>query len=113
MEEKKLKYRTYFYVMKSSSSSNQNGHNEETWSCVESEPFENYEELSTLDPQNEKEKVEWEKEQEKKEKEVVISVRHLTKDYGKGRGIFDVSFDVYKGTVFGYCGTNGSGNAGQ
>ena len=44
-----------------------------------------------------------------KEKEVVISVRNLTKDYGKGRGIFDVSFDVYKGTVFGYCGTNGSG----
>lgn len=43
------------------------------------------------------------------EKEVVISVKGLTKDYGKGRGIFDISFDVYKGTVFGYCGTNGSG----
>ena len=43
------------------------------------------------------------------EKEVIISVRNLTKDYGKGRGIFDISFDVYKGTVFGYCGTNGSG----
>ena len=42
-------------------------------------------------------------------KEVLISVRNLTKDYGKGRGIFDISFDVYKGTVFGYCGTNGSG----
>ena len=42
-------------------------------------------------------------------KEVIISVRNLTKDYGKGRGIFDISFDVYKGTVFGYCGTNGSG----
>ena len=42
-------------------------------------------------------------------KEVVISVKNLTKDYGKGRGIFDISFDVYKGTVFGYCGTNGSG----
>ena len=42
-------------------------------------------------------------------KEVVISIKHLTKDYGKGRGIFDISFDVYKGTVFGYCGTNGSG----
>ena len=44
-----------------------------------------------------------------KNKEVIISVSNLTKDYGKGRGIFDVSFDVYKGEVFGYCGTNGSG----
>ena len=43
------------------------------------------------------------------DREVIISVRNLTKDYGKGRGIFDISFDVYKGTVFGYCGTNGSG----
>ena len=42
-------------------------------------------------------------------KEVIISVKNLTKDYGNGRGIFDISFDVYKGTVFGYCGTNGSG----
>ncbi len=42
-------------------------------------------------------------------KEVIISVKNLTKDYGKGRGIFDISFDVYKGSVFGYCGTNGSG----
>ena len=41
--------------------------------------------------------------------EVIISVKHLTKDYGRGRGIFDISFDVYKGSVFGYCGTNGSG----
>ena len=46
---------------------------------------------------------------EQTDKEVVISVKGLTKDYGKGRGIFDISFDVYKGTVFGYCGTNGSG----
>ena len=42
-------------------------------------------------------------------KEVLISVKNLTKDYGHNRGIFDISFDVYKGTVFGYCGTNGSG----
>lgn len=42
-------------------------------------------------------------------KEVIISVKNLTKDYGNGRGIFDISFDVYKGSVFGYCGTNGSG----
>ena len=43
------------------------------------------------------------------EKDIVISVKNLTKDYGKGRGIFDVSFDVPRGCVFGYCGTNGSG----
>ena len=42
-------------------------------------------------------------------KEVVISVKGLTKDYGRGRGVFDISFDVYRGTVFGYCGTNGAG----
>ena len=41
--------------------------------------------------------------------DIIISVKNLTKDYGHGRGIFDISFDVKKGTVFGYCGTNGSG----
>ena len=41
--------------------------------------------------------------------DVIISVKNLTKDYGNGRGIFDISFDVKKGSVFGYCGTNGSG----
>ncbi|MCR5491077.1 MAG: ATP-binding cassette domain-containing protein [Bacilli bacterium] len=40
---------------------------------------------------------------------VVIDIQHLTKDYGKGRGIFDVSFKVPKGCTFGYCGTNGAG----
>ena len=43
------------------------------------------------------------------EKEIIISIKNLTKDYGKGRGIFDISFDVPKGSVFGYCGTNGAG----
>ncbi len=41
--------------------------------------------------------------------EPVISVSNLTKDYGSGRGIFDVSFEVKPGEVFGYLGTNGSG----
>ncbi|MCD8144661.1 MAG: ABC transporter ATP-binding protein [Oscillospiraceae bacterium] len=39
----------------------------------------------------------------------VISVEHLTKDYGQGRGIFDLSLDIQEGEVFGYLGTNGSG----
>ena len=42
-------------------------------------------------------------------KETIISVKNLTKDYGQGRGVFDISFDIEKGTTFGYCGTNGSG----
>ena len=44
-----------------------------------------------------------------KNDDVVISVKNLTKDYGNGRGIYDVSFDVKRGSVFGYCGTNGAG----
>ena len=42
-------------------------------------------------------------------KDVAIEVNHLTKDYGKGRGIFDISFIVPRGKTFGYCGTNGAG----
>ena len=34
--------------------------------------------------------------------EIIISVKNLTKDYGQGRGIFDVSFDIPKGATFGY-----------
>lgn len=41
--------------------------------------------------------------------EKIISVEHLTKDYGLGRGVFDITFDVHKGEVFGFVGTNGSG----
>jgi ABC-2 type transport system ATP-binding protein len=39
----------------------------------------------------------------------VIKVDHLTKDYGFGRGVFDVSFEVDKGQVFGFLGPNGAG----
>ena len=39
----------------------------------------------------------------------MITVEHLTKDYGQGRGVFDVSFAVNKGEVFGFLGPNGSG----
>lgn len=39
----------------------------------------------------------------------VVELRGLTKDYGGGRGVFDVSFAVEKGEVFGFLGPNGAG----
>jgi ABC-2 type transport system ATP-binding protein len=41
----------------------------------------------------------------------VINVEHLTKDYGSGRGVFDVSFHVDKGEAFGFLGPNGAGKS--
>ncbi|GHV16521.1 ABC transporter ATP-binding protein [Clostridia bacterium] len=39
----------------------------------------------------------------------VLQIENLTKDYGHGRGVFDVSFNVSKGEVFGFLGPNGAG----
>jgi ABC-2 type transport system ATP-binding protein len=39
----------------------------------------------------------------------LIEIKSLTKDYGDGRGIFDVSLEIEKGEVFGFVGTNGAG----
>lgn len=39
----------------------------------------------------------------------IIEVEHLTRDYGGGRGVFDVSFKVAAGEVFGFLGPNGAG----
>ncbi len=41
--------------------------------------------------------------------ENIIDVKSLTKDYGFGRGVFDVTFLMKKGEVFGYLGPNGAG----
>lgn len=39
----------------------------------------------------------------------LLEVSNLTKDYGFGRGVFDVSFHVDEGEVFGFLGPNGAG----
>lgn len=39
----------------------------------------------------------------------LIEIKNMTKDYGNGRGVFDVSLSVEKGEVFGFVGTNGAG----
>lgn len=39
----------------------------------------------------------------------VIDIRNLTKDYGKGRGVFDLSLHVDKGICYGFLGPNGAG----
>lgn len=41
----------------------------------------------------------------------IIEVNDLTKDYGSGRGVFDVSIHVDKGEVFGFLGPNGAGKS--
>lgn len=43
--------------------------------------------------------------------ENIIEVKNLTKDYGSGRGVFNVSFAVKKGKVFGFLGPNGAGKS--
>jgi len=38
-----------------------------------------------------------------------VEIKNLTKDYGGGRGIFDINLTVKKGEMVGFVGTNGSG----
>lgn len=39
----------------------------------------------------------------------IIEVSSLTKDYGNGRGVFDISLKIEKGMCYGFLGPNGAG----
>lgn len=39
----------------------------------------------------------------------LIEIQKLTKDYGRGRGVFDIDLQVEEGESFGFVGTNGAG----
>src|SRR5574344_68838 len=41
----------------------------------------------------------------------ILEVDHLTKDYGSGRGVFDISFSISKGECYGFLGPNGAGKS--
>ena len=39
----------------------------------------------------------------------IIDIQDITKDYGGGRGVFDIAFQVKRGEVLGFLGPNGAG----
>lgn len=45
------------------------------------------------------------------ESENIIEIKNLTKNYGFGRGVFNVNIHVNRGEVFGFLGPNGAGKS--
>ena len=43
--------------------------------------------------------------------EKIIEIQNLTKNYGKHRGVNNVSFEVNKGEIYGFLGPNGAGKS--
>lgn len=43
------------------------------------------------------------------EKEKIIEVKNLTKKFGEFAAVNSISFEVYKGEIFGFLGANGAG----
>ena len=41
--------------------------------------------------------------------EAIIQVNHLTKTFGDFTAVKGITFDVYKGEIFGFLGANGAG----
>lgn len=41
----------------------------------------------------------------------IIEINHLSKSYGKARGIVDVSLSIHEGEIFGFIGPNGAGKS--
>ncbi|MDE6516786.1 MAG: ATP-binding cassette domain-containing protein, partial [Acetatifactor sp.] len=45
------------------------------------------------------------------DKKAVIEISHMSKNYGKHRGVTDLGFHVEQGEIFGFLGPNGAGKS--